>query len=181
MNLKTAIDRVRDGAGSAVEWVSDFFTVNRRYEALRREHSKLQRYVHEIEEDNAALQADYLDIQERIRAQQLKLEQSNAAVSAPATDAPPALTQEQTARVGQLVEQLSMSSRFAACVLISGFDAQAPFGSLTNRVALERSIGYLFHAIRQLRAAGDIRGKEVSVWKDRRDADARKPGAEEPR
>ena len=76
------------------------------------------------------------------------------------------LTPAEAERLALLAEECGEVTQAIGKVLRHGYESTHPDGGMTNRGALERECGDVYHAIWRLIGAGDIDGNGMSQWAD---------------
>jgi len=105
----------------------------------------------------------------------LRVQLRGGAVALPAA-ASVGCTQAETLRLILLVEECGELQHAAAKVLRHGWDRKRPNGTLTNRVMLERELGHLYAAAGHMFDSGELRQREVAVWRQRQEDRDRQNG-----
>lgn len=142
---------LRARLAAAWEWIEGWRTIKRRYAdaclEIKVQKQCVRRVMEEARLERSALQA-------------LRTEAAADGVLGDEFGLTPAGIE----RLALLVERCGGATRAAGWVLFGGWDAQAPHGSLTNRVALERALGELRAVIWVMCDAGKVRLKEMAAW-----------------
>jgi len=76
------------------------------------------------------------------------------------------LTPDEAERLALLLEELGEAQQAIGKILRHGYESRHPDGGPTNRQALERELGDVYHAGMRMCAAGDIDGNAVTQRAD---------------